>query len=507
MSASADTAHPPGALAIIQSAGAEICRPWLRHVIDARHWAALPAALAQDRLSLLALWADTVQVHALFLDDAGLAAVAASVPVEQGAYHGLSSARPGAAWYERMIRDLWGHMALGGTDGRSWLDHGHWPLTHPLALRPEPGPAEAPFPDLLGSDETGVMQLPIGPVSGTIEEPAHVRLTMMGERIVHAESRLGYAHRGALALMRGKSPRVAARFAARLAADATVAHSIAFATATEAALDTAAPPRAQLLRVVMAEIERIAGHLASFGAVAEAMGAERLRLQAAQLREVMLRATEAAFGHRLMMDCVVPGGVAADITPEGAQAILLAMGSLASGLPALRRSALSSSAASRLDGAGVTPPAQISLLAVGGVTGRAAGRSFDSRVFAPPYLTCGLRGALDSRGDAAARCRVRLAEIEESLRMLGALLEALPGGETTVALPMASGEGIGTAESVRGDIWTWLRLDHGQIAAVFPRDPAWYLWPMAETVLTGAAFEDIGLIRASIGLPAAGADL
>jgi Ni,Fe-hydrogenase III large subunit len=98
-------------------------------------------------------------------------------------------------------------------------------------------------------------------------------------------------------------------------------------------------------------------------------------------------------------------------------------------------------------------------------------------------------------------------EIEESLRLIGAALDALPDGPVTVALPQVSGEGIGCAESIRGDVWHWLRLDHGQIAAAFPRDPGWALWPLAERVLENASADDAGLIRASFALPASGMDL
>ena len=102
---------------------------------------------------------------------------------------------------------------------------------------------------------------------------------------------------------------------------------------------------------------------------------------------------------------------------------------------------------------------------------------------------------------------LRIFEISESLRLVGAALDALPDGPLTVALPQVSGEGIGCAESIRGDVWHWLRLDHGQIAAVFTRDPGWALWPLAELVLENASAGDAGLIRASLALPASGMDL
>jgi Ni,Fe-hydrogenase III large subunit len=106
-----------------------------------------------------------------------------------------------------------------------------------------------------------------------------------------------------------------------------------------------------------------------------------------------------------------------------------------------------------------------------------------------------------------ARQFVRLGEIADSLRLASAALQGLPAGPLTVALPQVSGEGIGCAESVRGDVWHWLRLDHGQIAAVFTRDPGWALWPLAERVLVGTPAEEAGLVRASLALPASGMDL
>ena len=228
------------ALDLIRAGSPEPCRPWPRFSLLPAGWAALAAGLAEDPAPvLLGLWADTQQVHALFRDRDG--ALIASVAVEGGRYPTLSTARPVASRFERMIRDLWGHAADRRRDERTWLDHGRWPLAHPLSPRPGlPGGAVEP-PEFAVAEEQGVMQVPIGPIHGLIEEPAHLRLVTRGRTVLRAEARLGYAHKGILALMRGKSPRTAARFVARLAAESTVAHSVAFARATEAALDIAGP--------------------------------------------------------------------------------------------------------------------------------------------------------------------------------------------------------------------------------------------------------------------------
>jgi Ni,Fe-hydrogenase III large subunit len=492
---------------IIRAAQAEVCRPWLRHILTHADWTAVARASVAESWTLLAHWADTVEVHALFLDPDALTIVPVSTPVEAAHYPALSPFLPAAAWYERMIRDLWGHTAAGGTDARPWLDHGSWPYAHPMSLRPEPRSVAEP-PLLLGSASDDAMVLPHGPIWGRLDEAAHLRLTLHGPEIQHAEALLGFTHKGTLTLMRGKSPRAAARFVARLSADATVAHSVAFARATEVAMDIEAPPRATMLRVAMMEVERIAVHLDNLGEVARLADAQAMRTRCGVLRENLLRASDVAFGHRLMMDCVVPGGVATDIAQGGPQIILRALGAVASELEFIRRLHDGSALSARLSGLGRAGGALATSLGVGGVVGRASGRAFDARtVFSSGYSALTPRLAVRTDGDAAARQHLRIFEIEESLRLISAALDTLPDGPVTVALPPVSGEGIACAESARGDIWHWLRLDHGQIAAAFPRDPGWALWPLAERVLENAAADDADLIRASLALPASGMDL
>ena len=489
---------------IIRAAPAEVCRPWLRHILTHEEWAAVANAAAAEGRVLLAHWADTAQVHALFLDPSALTVVAVSTAVESGLYPALSPVMP-AALYERMIHDLWGHQAAGAIEMRPWLDHGHWPQSRPMATRP--GPAIQPgVPDDPAPGDR--MVLPLGPIWGLLDEAAHLRLDLDGPTILHAEARLGFTHKGTLALMRGKSPRAAARFAARLSADATVAHTLAFAHAAEAAMDVQVPDRATGLRIVMMEIERIAVHLDTLAEVARLAHAERLRTTCLLLRETLLRASDTAFGHRLMMDCVVPGGVAIDIAEGGSEVIRRALGDIASQLPTILRLHAAPALASRLVGLARVGGRLAASLGVGGVVGRASGYAFDSRAeFVPGYRTLAPRIVTCPDGDAAARQHLRILEIDESLRLIGAALDLIPKGPITVALPLVSGEAIGCAESVRGDVWHWLRLDHGQIAAVFPRDPGWALWNLAERVLENAAVEDVDLIRASLALPASGMDL
>src|SRR6185437_16698974 len=153
---------------------------------------------------------------------------------------------------------------------------------------------------------------------------------------------------------------------------------------------------------------------------------------------------------------------------------------------------------------------------VGGVAGRAANRPFDAPRFsagtAVPDAISAWSPVVETAGDACARNRIRLSEIADSLHLVSAALERLPArggtdGALTVALPQSSGEGIGCAESARGDVWHWLRLDHGQIAAAFPRDPGWALWPLAETAMAGGTADEVEMTLRSFGLAASPVDL
>ncbi|MSP29863.1 MAG: hydrogenase expression protein HypE [Acetobacteraceae bacterium] len=496
---------------IIRAGAAMDCQPWPRMLLRQEAWTVMAAALAREPgLALIALWADPTDIHALFVDEAAGAVLFASVPVQGGRYPALSPTRPGAAWYERMIADLWGHTAQGGTDGRAWLDHGRWPQVFPLATRPGPaGPAPEP-PEFLPTDGQDLHQIPVGPIHAGIIEPGHFRFTAQGETIARLEIRLGYTHKGTLSLMRGKSPRVAARFAARLSGDSTVAHSLAFSHATEAALGVEIPMRAVMLRAVMAELERMANHLGDIGAICNDASFAFAFARFGFLREEILRASSFAFGHRLMMDCVIPGGIAADLAPGGAETIAQALASVEAELPALIRIYGNyASLVDRMATTGVIAPNLTAQFAAGGYVGRAAGRQVDARRFPsyPPYDAFPPTIPVLITSDVDARVRIRLAELTDSARLTQALLGAVAHGPISVTLPMGSGEGIGVAESFRGDAWHFVRLEGGLITANFMRDPSWAQWPLLEAAVEGNIVADFPLVNKSFNGSYSGVDL
>ena len=448
--------------ALIRAGETHPTQPWPRYLLTPEAWRAMAHALASDpEPAFLGLWADNDHVYALFMADAPLLA---SVRVESGMFDALSPARPAAAPFERMVHDLWGHLAGNGIDPRPLLDQGRWPVLRPLAARPTPNAASPEPQEFLGAAGHGLHQVSLGPIgapAGGAMDPVHLRITASGETVMRLETGLGYAHRGLLAVMHGKPLGAAAALAARIDACCTVAHAVAFARATEAAAAIEPPPRAQALRCVMAELERIGSHLADLGAVASARTAARC----GDLREGVLRACHAAFGHRLMMDCVVPGGIAQDLAPPGLAVLRAMLDRIAAAGPALRRE-------------------------FAGITRRTGGV-----------------GIISGGSDVAARLRLRLAELQGSVVSLRSLLARLPPGPLDVAVPPATGEGLGVANGPRGDVWHWLRIDAGCIAANFARDPGWLHLATIEDACRDCRVSDVPLILRSINPALGGLEL
>ncbi len=487
-------------------------RPWPRHRLGRTDWLALAARLEQVDWALIGLWAEPREVHlALFEPESGSIAVA-SLPCPDGRFPSVSRHRPGAIRLERAVQDLVGLVAEGLADARPWLDHGRWPVRHPLsgrAIAAEPRPASAyPF---LPADGEALHQIPVGPVHAGIIEPGHFRFHCNGEAVARLEERLGYVHKGIEKLMEGKGVTEAARLAARVSGDSTVAHSLAFARAVEAALDVASPPRAAWLRALMAELERVANHLGDIGAICNDAAFVLMHSQCGVLRERVLRAAETCFGHRLMMDRVVPGGVTHDLAEEGNRLLRDLVAQLRRDFMPLV--ALYDDKPSLLDrtvGTGVISAALVHRFAAGGYVGRAAARGFDARRLPgyPPYDDLDFEVPVFSEGDVNARVWVRVREIEASLGLIEQMLAGLPSGPLATEMPVRAGEGMALVEGFRGDILTWVRVgEDGRIARCHPRDPSWFQWPLLEAAIEGNIVADFPLCNKSFNCSYSGHDL
>ncbi len=309
-------------LAQLLAAGEPVAaqRPWPRAIVSSDTWNSLAEGLTNGAFTLIGLWGEPGMVHLAARDEASEALGIASLSCPAGRFPSVGRWHPPAIRLERALADLCGLHAEGIPDNRPWLDHGRWPLRHPLgATQPAPALPE-PYPFLPAEGES-LHQIPVGPVHAGIIEPGHFRFTANGETVVRLEERLGYVHKGIERLLAGATLEQAARLAGRVSGDSTVAYALAFAHAVEAATATDVPPRACWLRALLAELERLANHLGDIGAICNDAAFALMHAHCGVLREQVLRASATCFGHRLLMDSVVPAGVSVDLAASGMAAL------------------------------------------------------------------------------------------------------------------------------------------------------------------------------------------
>ena len=397
------------------------------------------ARLTAGHWDMLGLWGEPEWVHLALLDrpNAGLAILTLHCP--DGHFPAVSASHSPAIRLERALHDLVGLVADGAPDNRPWLDHGKWGVTRPLG--PGEGPNEPTAYRFLSADGPGLHQVAVGPVHAGVIEPGHFRFTVQGETIVRLEERLGYAHKGIDGLMTGATLAAAAKLAARVSGDSTVAYSLAFAQAAEAALGIQPPPRAIWLRALMAELERLANHLGDIGAVCNDAAFALMLAHCGALREQVLRACSVGFGHRLMRDRIAPGGVTCDLGADGLTAVREVVDHVRRRFPKLV--ALYDDTASLQDrtvGAGVLSSTLASQYAAGGYVGRASGRAFDARRLPSyaPYDQLRFDVPVREDGDVNARVWIRIREVEQSLLLIEQILARLPTGKIAANLHSSS---------------------------------------------------------------------
>ncbi len=489
-------------------------RPWPRHVVDAESWRAMTELLAEKKISLLGLWGDAAQVHMALLAAEPFSVTVVSLACEEGKFPSVGRYHPPAIRLERTIMDLFGHEAVDAADKRPWLDHGRWPTSFPLGAKTPSSAAPPPY-DFLQSVGEGLHQIPVGPVHAGIIEPGHFRFTANGETIVRLEERLGYVHKGIERLMAGAPLKRAAKLAARCSGDSTVAYSLAFSRAVEAASDFEISARAVWLRALMAELERLANHLGDIGGICNDAAFALMLAHCSVLRERVLRACYTCFGHRLMMDAIVPGGLSVDFGEHAPQVIRSLVATIRLALPQLV--SLYDDTASLQDrtvGSGVLRHELAQQFACGGFVGRASGRSFDARrdLAYPPYDQLLFGVPVLQEGDVNARVWIRIREVEQSLDMIEQILLSAPLGKKVYAdlhMPEAgAGEGLALVEGFRGDILAWVRMaPDGTIERCHLRDPSWFQWPVLEAAIEGNIVADFPLCNKSFNCSYSGHDL
>ncbi|HTN48944.1 MAG TPA: NADH-quinone oxidoreductase subunit C [Burkholderiaceae bacterium] len=492
--------------------------------VDSAQWVAVARAFAQAGHHLVALWGSDRRdlgegfvVQAAYAADDGLACVRLPARADPPEVPDLSPHFPAASRMQRAVFDLLGVRARGAQDARPWLRHGAWPADF-FPLRRDADGARAfdvqqehyPFVTVGGD---GVHEIPVGPIHAGIIEPGHFRFSIVGEKVLRLEERLGYVHKGIEKRFEGMPLAQGHRLAGRVSGDSTVAYAWAYSMAVEAATGTEIPPRAAWLRALLLERERVANHLGDLGALGNDAALAFGLAQFSRLREDWLRLNDAVFGHRLLMDRIVPGGTLGDADRDALERIARQCTELSAEVNVLR-SIYDEHAGlqDRFQSTGFVTPELAAQLGLCGLAARASGQARDLRVDLPcaPYDALSVRIATQDRGDVAARVAVRFDELAESLRLIGEIVRRIPPGETQRPLAAVGGDGrgIGWIEGWRGDVLVAIEADaDGRVRRCHCHDPSWQNWPLLEHAVIGNIVPDFPLINKSFNLSYSGQDL
>lgn len=495
--------------------------PVWRATVAEEDWLAAALAVRHTGGRLVALWGrcapEGAAVEVAYRVRDGLVWLELPLDSAKATFPDLAGIFPAAARMQCATADLYGVVAQGSQDTRGWFDHGCWPTEG----RPgRAGATASPMPTgdypFVRVEGDGVHEIAVGPVHAGIIEPGHFRFSVVGEKVLRLEQRLGYTHKGIEHRFTQLDPLQAHRLAGRVSGDSTVAFAWAYCMALEAAAGCDIPPRGAELRALMLERERVANHLGDLGALGNDAAFAFALAQFSRLREDWLRLSGEAFGHRLMMDRVVPGGVVGDMDRVMAERMRLQCDMVEREVLELR--AIFDDHAGLQDRfvtAGRVTPELALRLGMTGLAGRASAQASDLRCDHawPPYDRLGVRMATQQGGDVSARVIVRFEEVMESLRLIREILAGLTPGQALcrLRLPAQATVGAGWVEGWRGEVFVALELGDAQQAQRIRRchchDPSWQNWPVLEHAIIGNIVPDFPLINKSFNLSYSGQDL
>jgi formate hydrogenlyase subunit 5 len=463
---------------------------------------------------------DAVQLHALLVAAHSVGCLRTELsPDADGAlaYPSLTPDVPAAFWYERALHDLSGVVP----SGHPRLDPLLLPL-QPGQPSPRPGHAEQARLDRhvhsraaeqhgpVDVSGGGVFTLPLGPVRSGVYESIEFLIETPGEDIPHLNIRPHYKHRGIAKRFDTLPVADGILVAERVEGVASIAHALAFTHAVEALADISPPPRARMVRVVHAELERIANHLDVVMRLCDAAGIAVPSARFAWHKECVLRLVSALCGNRFGRSVVCPGGVNAEPRLRPA-AIAEQAGAI---LHRIRRDRdplmVDASFLDRLRGTGHLDPALAASHGALGPVGRGSGcdddarrRAYDGYTELPPVDGA----AVDDRGDALARLRVRWTEIDISSELVARAcdrLATMSDTEIATPLPAVDGFAVGWAEAPQGEVLYGLEVRDGVIGRCFARSAFFHNMLLFHDVFGGDVFTDFPFIEASFGLSYAG---
>ena len=416
-----------------------------------------------------------------------------TLPLGATRYPALTPRVGAAFWYERVIHDQFG-----------LVPEGH-PRLAPLIRPGQPLPRHV--------EGYGLFTIPHGPVRSGVLESIEYLVETPGEAIPHLNMRVFYKHRGVESRFAGLALPDGVLLAERTEGIASVAHALAFCHAAERIAGCTPPAAAALVRVMHAELERIANHLDVAVRLADAAGLAVATARLALHKERVMRLVSRLCGSRFGRGVVIPGGVAA--LPRLSPADLRAeLDTLATQVTAEATALMATSSfLDRLRGTGPLTPERARTHGALGPIGKAAGFADDNRLARPydAYRDLAVPAARShAAGDAMARLRVRWEEVESSfglLRLAAGELAERSGDQLRVRCEPADGRALGWAEAPQGEVLYDLSLAGGQIARCHPRSASFHNLVLMHEVFAGDILTDFPFIEASFGLSVAGVAL
>jgi formate hydrogenlyase subunit 5 len=406
-------------------------------------------------------------------------------------YPAVSAQIPAAAWAEREVRDLTGLQPSGLPGAASMIN----PDVDAIERR-------------LSGDDAFVM--PYGPVRSGVFEAIQFVIETGGEDIPLLTVRTGFKRRELERRLRGMSIHDGQVVAERVAGISSVAHALAYAQAVERALGVAPPRRAELWRVIHAELERMANHLHSAAQLAETtalhLGSARFTL----LKEEILRLRAELCGNRFGRGVVIPGGVTAEGS-IGTKELAKAIDRFDADYRRDRRLLVgTTSFTDRLFGTGHLPRPLANRYAVVGPVARGSGVSTDARFERPygAYARLGWELVTRDAGDAMARLEVRLSEIAQSMHLIRQAADDLAQTDSAVVVEVPAGSGLacGWAESAQGEVLYRLVINGGEILDAHIASPSFRNWQVFAECFPRDVLTDFGFIEHSFQITPAGAD-
>jgi Ni,Fe-hydrogenase III large subunit len=404
-----------------------------------------------------------------------------------------------AGLFERRAHEEFNILPAGNPDLRS------------LYLHEEASNPGASYPFLKVEGE-GVFEVPVGPVHAGVIGPGHFRFSVAGESIINLELRLGWAHRGAEKSFEAKTIPEAARLSECISGDQAFSYSLAFTRAIEKIRGIAITRDTALARSLLSELERMYNHVSGISGIALDVGFSRPAMFAQELKERILRLNRGLTGHRYLKNINRVGGIGLALDAGKKQLIFGELAGLEKGMRNLQSTLLSSvSFLDRVDSTGVLRKKTALDLGITGLAARASGINLDLRSLDPVYAEAGFKPRVQEKGDVLARLTLRLEEFEDSLDLARVFARKIQSSQAQPAAQASSAEAqsaLGAAESWRGPVIFWVRLnDGGAVTRCKITDPSFKNWQALSFAVLDNIIPDFPVCNKSFDLSYSGNDL